>query len=123
MFMVRRMYIPDREKFQKLWDEHEAVHREFAKDDNRNIVLTVLKDKNGNPIGRCGINLFETWDDVNHYVYEDPFTKAGMFASVEIHQIDMYLLDGTFDRAPKWFEPTFRALQAERRAALAKTKV
>jgi hypothetical protein len=122
MFMVRRMYIPNRVEFKRLWDLHEAAHREFAKDDNRNIVLTVLKDEAGNHIGRCGINLFETWDEVNHYVYDDPFTKAGMFASIEIHQIDMYLLDGTYDRAPAWFEPTFRELQAQRRAALAAQK-
>lgn len=125
MFMVRRMYIDDAARFKKLWDEHEDAHRAFAKDDNRNIVLTVLKDAEGRPIGRCGINLFETWDEVNHYVYDDPFTKANMFKSIEIHQIDMYLMDGTFDRAPAWFEPTFRKLQAERRAALAaqQTKV
>ena len=123
MFMVRRMYIDDAVKFQQLWDQHLAAHRDFAKDDNQNIVLTVLKDRDGRPIGRCGISLFETWDEVNRYVYDDPFTKAEMFKSIEIHQVDMYLLDGTFDRAPAWFEPTFRELQAQRRAALtAKTK-
>lgn len=120
MFMIRRMYIPDRAKFQKLWDEHEAAHREFVRDDNQNIVLTVLKDKDGHPVGRCGISLYESWDDVHRYAYDDPFTKAGMFQSIEIHEVDLYLLDGTFDRAPAWFEPIFRKLQAERRAKLGK---
>ena len=122
MFMVRRIYIDDREKFQHLWDEHQAAHRAFVGDDNQNIVLTVLKDKDGNPIGRCGINDYDTWDAVNHYVYEDPYTKVGMFKSIEIHEIDMYFLDGTFERTPAWFEPKFRELQAQRRAKMAAAK-
>ena len=35
--------------------------------------------------------------------YEDPYTRAGMFKTITIEPVDLYKLDGSYERAPGWF--------------------
>lgn len=60
-------------------------------------------DENGKMAGVIAISAHETWDDINHYVYQDPYTIAGAYAEIKIEEVGVYLLDAGYARAPEWF--------------------
>jgi hypothetical protein len=61
-----------------------------------------LIDEDGTMAGVLAISGHESWDDIRNYVYEDPYTKAGAYAEIEVKELNLYLLDAAYARAPAW---------------------
>ncbi len=99
MFMVRRRHV---ENVSKLVAGLEQAHNDHIAAYSRTIVSSNLIDEDGKMAGVLAISGHETWDSINHYVYEDPFTKAGAYAEIEIKELNLYLLDAAYARAPAW---------------------
>ena len=99
MFMVRRRHVENvaiRVKGQ------EAAHEDHISQHSRTIASGDLVDENGTMVGVLAISGHETWEAIRHYVYEDPYTKVGAYADIEIKQLNLYLLDAAYARAPDW---------------------
>jgi uncharacterized protein YciI len=102
MFAVRRMNASDR--------DIETIQRKFAADHDQHLLThsktivgaEILDDKNA-PVGSFSISDTDDRADIDRFVYDDPFTKNGMYASIEIDRVDLYKLDGTYHRIPAWF--------------------
>jgi hypothetical protein len=61
-----------------------------------------MLDPEGKVIGVVSIKGFPSYEQARRYVYEDPFTKAGLYSKIEIQPIDLYVLNAEFARAPEW---------------------
>lgn len=99
MFMVRRRHV---ENVQELVKGLEEAHEDHISRFSRTIASGNLLDEDGQMAGVLAISGHETWDQIRHYVYEDPFTKAGAYAEIEIKELNLYLLDAAYARAPSW---------------------
>lgn len=100
MFLVRRRHVPN---VAELAAPLEKAHEDHISSFSKTIMSGRLLDRDGGMAGVLAISGHETWDAVQHYVYEDPFTKAGAYAEIEIAALDLYLLDAGYARAPDWF--------------------
>lgn len=99
MYMVRRRHV---ENVKDVVQGLDAAHEDHISKYSRTIASGNLVDENGKMAGVLAISGHETWDDINHYVYGDPFTKAGAYAEIEIKELNLYLLDAAYARAPGW---------------------
>jgi uncharacterized protein YciI len=99
MFMVRRRHV---ENVAKVVEGFHEGHEDHISKYSRTIASGNLLDEDGKMAGVFAISGHETWDDINHYVYEDPYTKAGAYAEIEIKELNLYLLDAAYARAPAW---------------------
>jgi uncharacterized protein YciI len=99
MFMVRRRHV---ENVRSLTEGLNQAHEDHIAQHSRTVASGNLIDENGMMAGVFAISGHETWDAINHYVYEDPFTKAGAYAEIEIKELNLYLLDAAYARAPEW---------------------
>lgn len=99
MFMVRRRHAENVSELVK--DLHKGHEDHIAKH-SRTIASGNLQDEHGKMAGVLAISGHETWEDIRHYVYEDPYTKAGAYAEIEIKELNLYLLDAAYARAPDW---------------------
>ncbi len=110
MFLVRRLYATDRdvEDIRKKFDPEHNKH--LLKYSSTVVSAAILDDAN-NRIG--GISVSDTDDRaaIERYVNDDPFTKAGMFSTIEIERVDLYKLDGSYNRAPEWFAAEMKRRQ------------
>lgn len=99
MFMVRRRHI---ENVRSVTEGLDQAHNDHIAAFSRTIASGNLVDEDGRMAGVLAISGHETWEAINHYVYEDPFTKAGAYAEIEIKELNLYLLDAAYARAPQW---------------------
>jgi uncharacterized protein YciI len=99
MFMVRRRHVPN---VGSLVEGLDQAHEDHIGAFSRTIASGRLLNADGSMAGVLAISGHETWDDIRHYVYEDPFTKAGAYAEIEVKELDLYLLDAGYARAPDW---------------------
>jgi uncharacterized protein YciI len=110
MFLVRRLYATDRdvEAIRKAYD---PGHNKHLLKYSSTVVSAAILDDAHNRIG--GISISDTSDRaaIERYVNDDPFTIHGMFSSVEIEEVDMYKLDGSYNRAPEWFASEMKRRQ------------
>lgn len=100
MFMTRRKHVPNVNEV--VAGCHEA-HEEHISKYSKTIMSVRVLDEDGNMAGVLAISAHETWDEINHYVYQDPYTIAGAYAAIKIEEVDCYLLDAGYARAPEWF--------------------
>ena len=117
MFVVRRLYATDRDvdEIRKAYDPEHNKH--LLKYSSTVVSAAILDDAN-NRIG--GISISDTSDRVavERYVNDDPFTIHGMFASIEIEEVDLYKLDGSYNRAPEWFATEMKRRQDAKNSPL-----
>jgi uncharacterized protein len=116
MFLVRRLYATDRdvEAIRKAYDPE---HNKHLLKYSSTVVSAAILDDAHNRIG--GISISDTSDRaaIERYVNDDPFTIHGMFSSVEIEEVDMYKLDGSYNRAPEWFAAEMKRRQDAKKNA------
>jgi uncharacterized protein YciI len=100
MFMVRRRHVAN---VGEVVVGQEQAHEDHISAYSKTIASGRILNEDGSMAGVFAISGHETWDDIRYYVYEDPFTKAGAYAEIEIKELDLYLLDAGYARAPEWF--------------------
>jgi uncharacterized protein YciI len=119
MFAVRRYMIDDWDKVMEIRNAQNAAHEDYIRDRTANIVASSILDENGKVIGSLSISAMDSRDEIEAYVYGDPFTVHGMFKRIEIERVNIYMLDETYACCPEWFRPHLKDIQAKRLAALA----
>lgn len=112
MYLVKRIYA-DAETVERIRADYDPAHNEHLKAYGRTIMSAALVSDD-NRAGGISISDYAAWDDISRYVYEDPFTRAGMFSEITIERVDVYKLDGSFERAPSWFYDEMKSRQAAR---------
>ncbi len=112
MYLVKRVYA-DAETVERIRAEHDPAHNEHLKAYGRTIMSAALVSEDGRA-GGISISNYADWDGISRYVYDDPFTRAGMFREIIIERVDVYKLDGSFERAPSWFYDEMKRRQAAR---------
>ncbi len=113
MFAVRRLYATDRD-VEAIRRAHDPAHNQHLLKFSRTVVSAAILDTEDRRIG--GVSISDTDDraQIDRYVNDDPFTINGMFSSVEIERVDLYKLDGSYNRAPAWFADEMKRRQQER---------
>lgn len=111
MYFIRKDY-SERDTVNRVIAQHGDDHFQHLSTYGRNVVSASIKDDAGNSVSSLAIGNYETWDDVVHFVYQDPYTQAGMFRAITIETVDLYKLDGSYERAPAWFYDEMKRLQA-----------
>ncbi len=105
MFLVKRIWVENLDSLHTE-DLHKA-HQEHIAASSISVMSSNLLDRSGRPIGVVSVKGFKTWDEVEHYVHGDPYTVAGLYEEITIEQIDMYVLNASFARAPDWYKTRF----------------
>lgn len=100
MFLTRRRHVAN---VAELTAPFHKAHEDHISAFSKTIMSGNVRDEEGNMVGVLAVSGHETWEDIRHYVYEDPYTKAGAYADIHIEQLDCYLLDAGYARAPDWF--------------------
>jgi uncharacterized protein YciI len=100
MFMVRRRHVAN---VNELVGSLEKAHEDHISAHSKTVASGRILNEDGSMAGVFAISGHETWEDIKYYVYEDPFTKAGAYAEIEIKELDIYLLDAGYACAPEWF--------------------
>ncbi len=113
MFLVKRIF-GDRDKVMSLAQEHDQGHKDHLQKYTRTVVVCSLLNDDGEAVGNLSISDYDDEEDIKRYVYEDPFTKAGLYDSIEIQQVRMYKLDGSYECCPEWFYDEMKRRQGER---------
>ena len=110
MFLVRRLYATDRD-VEEIRHKYDPDHNKHLLKYSSTVVSAAILDDANNRIG--GISVSDTDDRaaIDRYVNDDPFTKAGMFSTIEIERVDLYKLDGSYNRAPEWFAAEMKRRQ------------
>jgi uncharacterized protein YciI len=102
MFLIRKGYV-DRDTVDAIIANRQDQHHEHLLSLGRNVVSGSIKDADGRTTMSIAIGDYRSWDEVARFVYEDPYTRAGMFRTITIERVDLYKLDGSHERAPAWF--------------------
>jgi uncharacterized protein YciI len=100
MYMVSRWHIPN--VASKVTPELDRAHKDHIKEFSVSVTSANMLSPEGKVIGVVSIKGFPTLEQARKYVYEDPFTKAGLYSRIELQPIDLYVLNGAFARAPEW---------------------
>ena len=100
MFLVRRRHVAN---VNQVVDGQHAAHEDHISRFSKTVMSGRLLNEDGGMAGVLAVSGHETWEDIRHYVHEDPYTKAGAYAEIEIAELDIYLLDAGYARAPDWF--------------------
>jgi hypothetical protein len=110
MFLVRRLYATDR-NVEDIRRRFDPAHNQHLLKYSQTVVSAAILDEANNRIG--GVSISDTDDRaaIERYVNDDPFTVNGMFSTVEIERVDMYKLDGSYNRAPGWFADEMKRRQ------------
>ncbi len=104
-FLVQRTFV---ENSQNLVTEAlDQAHKDHVAEHSNSVVSFRRLTREGDTPGVASIKAYKSWEEVERYVYDDPFTKAGMFAEISIDQIDMYVLNAMYARAPEWYKKQF----------------
>jgi uncharacterized protein YciI len=109
-FMVRRTYATDKD-IAALRTPREPEHQKHLLKFGQSVVASAIIDSSGKRIGSVSISDINTKADVERYVYDDPFTQAGIYGSITITPVDLYKVDGSYNRAPAWFAPELQRRQ------------
>ena len=110
MFMVRRTYATDKD-IAALRTPQEPAHQKHLLKFGQSVVASAIIDPSGKRVGSVSISDINTRADIEHYVYDDPFTKAGIYGTITITPVDLYKIDGSYNRAPAWFAPELQRRQ------------
>jgi uncharacterized protein YciI len=110
MYLIRKD-CTDRDKVDALIKRLQKEHYTHLITYGRNVVSASVKDGKGVSTQSIAIGDYETWADVARFVYQDPYTLNGMFSGITIERVDLYKLDGSFERAPAWFYDQMKARQ------------
>lgn len=113
MFAVRRMF-KSVASFEQIRREHEDAHRQHLLKFSRTVVSSAILNDANEHIGGFMISDTDDQATIDRFIQDDPFTINGMFASIEIDRVDLYKLDGSYNRAPVWFAETMKRRQEER---------
>lgn len=104
-FMVKRVWVENvREKVDEALTK---AHNDHIAEHSVSVISSNLLDRDGEAIGVVSIKGYDSWEEVEFYVYEDPYTKAGLYSEIEIDEINLYVLNATFARAPDWYRERF----------------
>ncbi|MSO98569.1 MAG: hypothetical protein EXR11_10190 [Rhodospirillaceae bacterium] len=110
MFMVERSYATDKD-IAALRTPQEPAHQQHLLKFGQTVVASAIIEPDGKRGGSVSISDINTRADIERYVYDDPFTKAGIYGSIKITPVDPYKVDGTYNRAPAWFSPELQRRQ------------
>lgn len=110
MYLIQKVYA-DRDKVNAIIENTQDDHRGHLMQLGKNVVSGSVKNAGGQTTASIAVGDYRTWEDVALFVYEDPYTRAGMFRSITIERIDLYKLDGSHERAPAWFADEMRRRQ------------
>jgi hypothetical protein len=113
MFMVRRTYAAGKD-IAALRAPAEPAHQQHLLKFGQTVIASAIIGPGGARIGSVSISDINTRAEIEAYVYDDPFTRAGIYGSIAITPVDLYKVDGSYNRAPAWFAPE---LQRRQRAA------
>jgi uncharacterized protein YciI len=113
MYLISKDYA-GRDTVDAIIAEHQAAHYDHLLAHGRNPISASVKNQDGDSISSIAYGDYDTWDDVVRFVYDDPYTKAGMFRAITIERVDLYKLDGRYQRAPAWFYDEMKRGQAAR---------
>lgn len=111
MYLIRKGYA-QQEVVDEIVARLQDDHFQHLFDHGRNVVSGSVKDDAGNTVMSIAVGDYRSWDDVTRFVYDDPYTRAGMFRNITIERVDLYKLDGSHERAPAWFYDEMKRRQA-----------
>jgi uncharacterized protein YciI len=114
MYLVRSFYDTDKD-IAALSIALDQAHKVHVRQYTRGVVVGMISDDEGVVIGTLSINDYDAFSDVEHYVYEDPYAKAGMFKDIQIEKVGLYKLDGSYECCPDWFAEDMKRHQAARK--------
>jgi len=101
MYMVTRWFAPDVEnRVEPVKKAHQAHISQFS---NTVGSARLIDEQTGTAIGVLAYNDFETREEVDHYVHDDPYTIAGAYSRIEIQKVEIYVWDGYYARTSKWY--------------------
>ena len=101
MYMVSRWFAPDVEA--RTAPVKAAHQQHVGRYSNTVGSVRLIDEASGKAIGILAYNDFDSRDEVEHYVYDDPYTRAGAYSRIEIQKVEVYVWDGYFARTSKWF--------------------
>ncbi|MDX2225018.1 MAG: hypothetical protein SFV21_19840 [Rhodospirillaceae bacterium] len=110
MFMVRRTYAEGKD-IAALRTPAEPAHQQHLLKFGQTVIASAILGPGGTRIGSVSISDINTRAEIESYVYDDPFTKAGIYGSITITPVDLYKVDGSYNRAPAWFAPELQRRQ------------
>ena len=105
MYLIQKSYA-DRDIVDGIIERLQDAHYEHLRTYGANVVSASVKDENSKNLRSIAIGDYGSWENAARFVYEDPYTRAGMFDAITIDRVDLYKLDGSFERAPAWFYDT-----------------
>lgn len=111
MYLIRKDYAV-RETVDEVIAQHRPAHLDHLRSHGRNVVSAAVKDKAGQSVASLAVGAYESWGDVVRFVYQDPYTLNGMFERISIETVDLYKLDGSYERAPSWFYEEMKRRQS-----------
>ena len=100
-YTVFRYDVPNKEALKT--PEVIEAHRAHVENYSNSVSSARILDDEGNPIGVMSIKAFNSLEEVEYYVYEDPYTKANLYTKIEIVPIDLYVLNAEYARVSQWF--------------------
>ena len=100
-YTVYRYDVPNKEALKT--PEVIEAHRAHVENYSNSVTSARILDDDGNPIGVMSIKAFDSLEEVEFYVYEDPYTKANLYTKIEIVPIDLYVLNAEYARVSQWF--------------------
>lgn len=101
MYMVTRWFAPDVE--QRIAPVKQAHQAHISRFSNTVGSARLIDEQTGNAIGVLAYNDFDTREEVDRYVYDDPYTIAGAYSRIEIQKVEVYVWDGYYARTSKWY--------------------
>lgn len=100
MFVVTRYHVENVRDL--LTDELNRGHEDHIEKYSKSVTSANILDEDGKTIGVTSIKGFSSREEVEFYVYEDPFTKANFYKEIEILAIDLYVLNAEYACVPDW---------------------
>ncbi len=95
------IYTTDREGGEAIRDEHRAAHIGYLESVQAHLIASGgVQDETGKFVGGLIIVDYETRAEVDEFIANDPFDKAGLFGSVTVSRWRQTFLHGRLDRGP-----------------------
>lgn len=109
MYMVRRTYATDKD-IAALRTPAEPEHQKHLLKFGETVISSAII-VDGKRIGSVSVSNSADRAEIERYVYDDPFTKAGIYGSIGITTVELFKLNGSYNRAPAWFAPELQRRQ------------
>jgi uncharacterized protein YciI len=113
IYLIQKDYA-ERDVVNEVIAKHQAAHHEHLLAHGRNPISASVKNSDGQSVRSIAYGDYGSWDEVVRFVFDDPYTDAGMFRAISIERVDLYKLDGRYERAPAWFYDQMKQRQAAR---------